>query len=144
MLVSPVSSIPIGSADVFRVSEAECQRSTRIAGTKGELIGDMDTFVSQQLGEMSSHLTGQTVFDFLTRKKVVHQPIPLDDSHGGGDAGLSHTFFSAIAASDQSIMKVTPQDVLHSHLTVFAAEQSRKTKTTVDFAAFKREAFGLI
>ena len=27
------------------VSEAECQRSTRIAGTKGELIGNMDSFV---------------------------------------------------------------------------------------------------
>jgi hypothetical protein len=38
-------------------------------------------------------------------------------------------------------MKVTPEDVLHSHLTVFAAEQSRKTKTTVDFAQFKRDAF---
>ena len=30
------------------VSEAECQRSTRIAGTKGELIGNMDSFVSAQ------------------------------------------------------------------------------------------------
>jgi len=28
------------------VSEAECQRGTRIAGTKGELIGNMDSFVS--------------------------------------------------------------------------------------------------
>jgi hypothetical protein len=86
-------------------------------------------------------LTSQTVFDFLTRQKTVHRPIPLDDSHGGGDAGLSHAFFSAVATSDQGVMKVTPEDVLHSHLTVFAAEQSRKTKTTVDFAQFKRDAF---
>jgi hypothetical protein len=28
------------------VSKAECQRQTRIAGTKGELIGDMESFVS--------------------------------------------------------------------------------------------------
>jgi hypothetical protein len=67
--------------------------------------------------------------------------VPLDDSHGGGDAGLSHAFFSAVANSDQSIMKVTPEDVLHSHLTVFAAEQSRKNRATVDFARFKEEAF---
>jgi len=83
----------------------------------------------------------QTVFDFLTREKTTHRPVPLDDSHGGGDAGLSHAFFSAVAQSDQSIMRVTPEDVLQSHLTVFAAEQSRKTKTTVDFKAFKEAAF---
>ena len=82
----------------------------------------------------------QTVFDYLTRRKSVHRPVPLDDSHGGGDAGLSHAFFEAVAASDQKIMRVTPKDILHSHLTVFAAEQSRKSRTTVDFAQFKREA----
>jgi hypothetical protein len=38
-------------------------------------------------------------------------------------------------------MRVTPEDVLQSHLTVFAAEQSRKTKTTVNFEEFKRKAF---
>jgi hypothetical protein len=66
--------------------------------------------------------------------------VPLDDSHGGGDAGLSHAFFSAVAESDQSLMMVTPADVLNSHLTVFAAEKSRKTKATVDFTEFTREA----
>lgn len=35
------------SAEIEPVSEAECQRSTRIAGTKGELIGNMDSFVSR-------------------------------------------------------------------------------------------------
>lgn len=73
----------------------------------------------------------------------MHRPVPLDDSHGGGDAGLSHAFFSAIAQGDQTIMGVTPEDVLHSHLTVFAAEQSRKTRKTVDFAEFKRHASDL-
>ena len=83
----------------------------------------------------------QTVFDFLTREKTTHRPVPLDDSHGGGDAGLSHAFFSAVAQSDQTIMRVTPEDVLQSHLTVFAAEQSRKTRKTVDFKTFKEAAF---
>jgi hypothetical protein len=41
-------------------------------------------------------------------------------------------------------MRVTPEDVLQSHLTVFAAEQSRKTKTTVDFRAFKEAAFAAV
>jgi hypothetical protein len=41
-------------------------------------------------------------------------------------------------------MGVTPEDVLHSHLTVFAAEQSRKTRATVDFTDFKRKAFASV
>ncbi|ORY27922.1 hypothetical protein BCR39DRAFT_536807 [Naematelia encephala] len=106
-------------------SEAECQRSTRIAGTKGELIGDMESF---------------TVFDFLTREKTVYKPQALDDSHGGGDAGLSRAFFEAVAKGDQTVLGVTSQDVLHSHLIVFAAEQSRKTGSTVDFRDFKQQA----
>lgn len=32
-------------ADSALVTEAECNRGTRIQGTKGELIGDMETFV---------------------------------------------------------------------------------------------------
>lgn len=84
------------------------------------------------------------MFDFASREKTVHRPVPLDDSHGGGDAGLSHAFFSAVAEGDQSVMGVTPDDVLHSHLTVFAAERSRRTKATVNFAEFKQEAFALV
>jgi len=38
-------------------------------------------------------------------------------------------------------MRVTPEDILQSHLTVFAAEQSRKTRTTVNFKTFKEAAF---
>ncbi|KAK8850686.1 hypothetical protein IAR55_004606 [Kwoniella newhampshirensis] len=106
-------------------SEAECERKTRIAGTKGELIGDMESF---------------TVFDFLTREKKVYRPEVLDESHGGGDAGLSKTFFDAVVASDQTILGITSEDVLHSHLIVFAAEQSRRTGSTVDFVEFKRNA----
>lgn len=71
----------------------------------------------------------------------MHRPVPLDDSHGGGDAGLSHAFFAAVTKSDQSLMGVTPEDVLHSHLTVFAAEESRKSRATVNFEEFKTKAF---
>lgn len=83
----------------------------------------------------------QTVFDFVTRQKTTHRPQQIDSSHGGGDAGLSQAFFSAVAQSDQTVMGITPEDVLHSHLTVFAAERSRRTKAVVDFAKFKQEAF---
>ena len=39
------------------VTEAECDRGTRIQGTKGELIGDMETFVSSwRFGPKASRL----------------------------------------------------------------------------------------
>lgn len=34
---------------MLTVTESVCQRGTRIQGTKGELIGDMTTFVSYHL-----------------------------------------------------------------------------------------------
>ncbi|TXT08707.1 hypothetical protein VHUM_02835 [Vanrija humicola] len=97
-----------------------------IQGTRGELRGDMKTF---------------TVYDFLTRTSKTHTPREVAGAaHGGGDDGLSESFVQAVLSRDQSKLGVTPQDVLNSHLTVFAAEQARKEKRVVDFAAFKKAA----
>ncbi|WWD17686.1 hypothetical protein CI109_102127 [Kwoniella shandongensis] len=106
-------------------TEAICDRGTRIHGTKGELIGDMETF---------------TVFDFLTREKISHKPQALPGHHGGGDIGLAGTFVEAVAKNDQSVLGVTPEEVLNSHLLVFAAEQARKEGRVVDFEQFKKGA----
>ncbi|ORX37400.1 putative NAD-binding Rossmann fold oxidoreductase [Kockovaella imperatae] len=106
-------------------TEAECERSTRIHGTKGELIGDMTSF---------------TVFDFLTRTKTVHNPPLQGGYHGGGDIGLSKAFVEAVARKDQSKLGVTPDEVLNSHLLVFAGETARKQGTVVNFEEFKKEA----
>ncbi|KAK8866108.1 hypothetical protein IAR55_001259 [Kwoniella newhampshirensis] len=106
-------------------TEAVCDRGTRIQGTKGELIGDMESF---------------TVFDFLTRTKTSHKPQSLPGHHGGGDTGLASTFVEAVAKNDQAILGVTPEEVLNSHLLVFAAEQARKEGRVVDFVDFKQTA----
>lgn len=107
-------------------TESECNRATVIQGTKGELRGDMKTF---------------TVFDFLTRTSKTHTPKEMPGvAHGGGDDGLSQCFVEAVLERDQSKLGVTPDDVLNSHLTVFAAEQARKEKRVVDFGKFKAAA----
>ncbi|KAL1405985.1 hypothetical protein Q8F55_007668 [Vanrija albida] len=107
-------------------SESECGRFTVIQGTRGELRGDMATF---------------TVFDFLSRTSKTFTPKEVvGAAHGGGDDGLSELFVAAVASGDQSKLGVTPDDVLNSHLTVFAAEQARKEKRVVDFGAFKAAA----
>ncbi|ORY34263.1 putative NAD-binding Rossmann fold oxidoreductase [Naematelia encephala] len=112
-----------GSITMSAFTEAICDRGTRIQGTKGELIGDMQTF---------------TVFDFLTRTKTLHEPPLEGGGHGGGDSGLSRAFVKAVAGLDQTRLGVTPDDVLNSHLLVFAAEKARREKRVVDFELFKK------
>lgn len=77
-----------------------------------------------------------------TSRKVVPSELPGGGAHGGGDAGLSAAFVAAVASGDQSKLGVTPDDVLNSHLTVFAAEQARREGRVVDFDAFKMDAMG--
>lgn len=60
--------------------------------------------------------------------------------HGGGDLGLSRAFVQAVAKNEQSVLGVTPDDVLNSHLLVFAAEKARREERVVRFDDFKRDA----
>ncbi|SPO01440.1 related to dehydrogenases and related proteins [Cephalotrichum gorgonifer] len=104
-------------------TESECNRGTRIHGTKGELIGDMVSF---------------TVFDFLTRTKTTHSPALDGGSHGGGDMGLARAFVASVASNDQAELGVTPGEILNSHLLVFAAETARREGRVVDFDEFEK------
>lgn len=105
-------------------TEAECARRTVIQGTRGELVGDMNTF---------------TVFDFLSRSSRTVVPDNGVGAHGGGDGVLAECFVAAVANDDQSLLGVTPDDILNSHLTVFAAEKARHENRVVDFDEFKRQ-----
>ncbi|KAM3504443.1 hypothetical protein MY10362_003563 [Beauveria mimosiformis] len=115
------------SVTMSAFTESVCQRGTRIQGTKGELIGDMTTF---------------DVFDFLSRTSKHYTPKLDGGYHGGGDTGLARAFVSAVAQSDQSILRVTIDDILDSHLLVFAAEKARKESCVVDFDQFKHASTG--
>lgn len=103
-------------------TESICDRDTRIQGTKLELIGDMVTF---------------DVFDFQTRNKMHHAPVAEGGYHGGGDTSRARAFVASVASEDQSLLGVTPDDMLTSHLLVFAAERSRLEGRVVDFAEFR-------
>ncbi|KAJ3242648.1 hypothetical protein HDU78_001317 [Chytriomyces hyalinus] len=98
-------------------TEAVCQRSTRIHGTKGEIIGDMSKF---------------TVFNFETREKREVDPATFDldkdgtSGHGGGDSGLMNAFVRALQTGDQSKVGCDVDDVFNSHALVFAAEEARR------------------
>ena len=46
----------------------------------------------------------------------------------------------AVAEKDQTVLGVTPEEILNSHLLVFAAEDARKQGRVVDFGQFKEWA----
>lgn len=82
----------------------KCFRETRVRGTKGELVANMDT------GDMF-------VYEFGKRKKRVKGVRGLD-AHGGGDERL-------IMALAEGRLTTDITASIESHLMGFAAEQSR-------------------
>lgn len=126
-------------SQLMLVTEAQCDRGTKIQGTKGEIVGDMHTFVSSGNWQGLRVADAQTVFDFLTRKKTHHEPVNEGGLHGGADIGFSRTFVKAVAEEDQTILGITPEEALNSHLLVFAGEKARVENKVIDFAQFKSE-----
>ena len=102
-----------------------CERQSRLHFTHGEIVGDMSTF---------------NVTDFRTRRTTVHRPPHEGGGHGGGDFGLMRAFVDAVRTRRQEFMGTDVTDVLKSHLTVFAAEHSRKTRSVVDCVEFENAA----
>lgn len=98
-------------------------RRTRIMGTRGDIVGDMDHF---------------TFTDFSTGEKITFDSHAMDAKnyegagHGGGDAGMIRDWIEAIRQQDASLMSTPLDDSLMSHLMAFAAEESRKTGKIIE------------
>jgi len=95
-------------------------RRTTVFGTLGELRGD---------GERITH------YDFLTdQTRTVDTRSGGADAasgHGGGDYGLMKRFVQAVASGDQGLLLSGAEETLETHLTTFAAEQSRLEGRTI-------------
>jgi predicted dehydrogenase len=100
-----------------------CNRVTRIHGSHGEIVGDMSTY---------------TVTDFRTGESTHHEPANEGGGHGGGDMGLMRSFIRACSEQDQTALGVEPEDILRSHLMVFAAEESRLKDQNVLYDDFQK------
>lgn len=96
----------------------QTHRQTRIYGSHGWLRGD---------GERV------TVHDFRTDTVETHDLGAAGSNaatgHGGGDDGLVDAFVRALATGDLDAIRSGPEESLHSHLAVFAAERARHTGT---------------
>ncbi len=103
-----------------------CDRQLRMHFSHGEIVGDMHTF---------------TVTDFRTGASKKHAPKADGSSgHGGGDMGLIRTFVEAVRSEDQRLLRTDIDEIVKSHLTVFAAEASRREGRVVDCVEFERKA----
>ncbi|KAJ8486896.1 hypothetical protein ONZ51_g4537 [Trametes cubensis] len=81
-----------------------------------------------------------TVTDYRTGKSTLHTPESEGGGHGGGDLGLISAFVEAVRTGKQEVLGTDVTEVLRSHLTVFAAEKSRRDGVVVDCVAFEKEA----
>jgi len=95
-------------------------RKTTLFGTRGELRGDLSQLVH---------------YDYLTGKTQVIDTTPPNSPQGGhwdGDVNVLKAFMHAVATGDTSHILSGARETLETHLTVFAAEQSRHEGRVVD------------
>ncbi|HXL58853.1 MAG TPA: Gfo/Idh/MocA family oxidoreductase [Chitinophagaceae bacterium] len=97
------------SMEAFTSYEGRC---TRIMGTKGDIVGDMETY---------------TITDFRTGKETIWSL--KTDFHGGGDHRLVKDWVQAVGHQNPDILSSTIGVSVESHLMAFAAERSRLNKT---------------
>lgn len=90
-------------------------RRTRIMGSKGDIIGDMETFV---------------LTDFKTNQKTTWSL--KTDAHGGGDHRLMKDWVQAVYQQDKSLLSSSIEVSVESHLMAFGAERSRINRTIED------------
>ena len=92
-------------------------RRTRIMGTRGDIVGDMEEFTHTDFATGVSKTYNANAEDPLNYEGV---------SHGGGDTGMIRDWIEAIRRQDASLMSTPLDESLESHLIAFAAERSRK------------------
>jgi predicted dehydrogenase len=98
-------------------------RRTRIMGSMGDIVGDMDHFIHT---------------DFLTKEKTKWD-ITVEDvdnyknsGHGGGDWALVSDWIRAIKKQDPDLLTSTIDASIESHIMGFKAEKSRLKKQMIE------------
>lgn len=86
-------------------------RRTRIMGSMGDIVGDMQHF---------------TLTDFRTGKSTVFDSSGTD-GHGGGDWRLVRNWLQAVSQRNPNLLTSTIDASIESHIMGFIAEKSRKT-----------------
>ena len=100
-------------------------RKTRIGGTMG--------YIETNDSSLIRH------YDFATREWTEIDTDAADAGilGGHGDGGIMKAFLHAIATGDRSAILSGPDATIESHLTVFAAEESRRKHRVIEMDKFK-------
>lgn len=94
------------------------RRITSIFGTEGMIRGDgVKLDISRYLDD-----------SLRTIDTASGMSGNIADGHGGGDAGIIHSFLDAIENNDPSRLLSGPEETLESHRIVFKAEESRRNR----------------
>jgi len=92
-------------------------RRTRIMGTRGDIVGDMEQFT------LTDFVTGESkTYDANANDAINYEGV----GHGGGDAGMIRDWIEAVRSQNPDVMSTPLDESLESHLMAFAAERSRK------------------
>jgi hypothetical protein len=112
-------------------TEKVCERYSNIYGTHGEIYADSASIIVQ---------------NFKTGKKTTHYPHLAKGGHGGGDGGLARQFVLAIdrvknhaqtvVDAQREYIGCSLEEIIRSHAVVFAAEEARTKKLTLDFPSW--------
>jgi hypothetical protein len=115
-------------------TEKVCERRGRIYGTTGEISYDSNTI---------------TVHSFSTNKIVTYPTAVVSKSHGGGDVLMAENFCRAVQAVVEGEMAPDVaqrvwlgceiEEIVRSHVAVFAAEKARRERAVVDWEQFWEE-----
>lgn len=96
-------------------------RTFQIGTTKADIIG--------------STMTNEIIIRYYNGKEVVIQPEEVTGGHGGAHTLIMRDFVKQV--NDKTVgTKTSAMESAKSHLSVFAAEESRKTGETVDMATY--------
>jgi hypothetical protein len=97
-------------------------RRTRIMGSMGDIVGDMDTYTH------TDFRTGK-----VTKRKVERDRGGIYDAHGGGDLLLVADWLNAVSKQDPTLLTSTIDVSVESHVMCFKAEESRLGEKMVKF-----------
>lgn len=101
------------------------QRSIHVVGTKGEIIGVFDKSTYEIKKPMPEDVKGHVIETYDL--KITGDMIGATGGHGGGDQLLVTDFVKYMQGEEPSVSCTALDKSLEGHLTVFRAEEARKT-----------------
>lgn len=120
--------------DITAATEKICERRGRIYGTTGEITYDSKTL---------------SVHSFASGDTVKYPTKLAGKGHGGGDESMVENFCRPVQAVVSREMEASAsqrlwlgceiEEIVRSHVAVFAVEKARKERVVIDWQKFWRE-----